>query len=38
MISHYYINDDFCKAQGIDGDLDWLLMNHLCKLVNNDED
>ena len=35
---HYYIDNDFCKAQGINSDLDWLVMNHLCEPVDNDKD
>ena len=27
---HYYIDDDLNKAQSIDGNLDWLVMNHFC--------
>ena len=37
MLCHY-INNDLYKARGINSDLDWLIMNHLCKLVNNDKD
>ena len=35
---HYYINNDPSKAQGVDGDLDWLIMNHFHELVNDDKD
>ena len=34
---HYYVNDDLSKARGVDGDLDWLVMNHLCEPVDDDE-
>ena len=34
---HYYVNDDLSKAQGIEGDLDWLVMNHLHEPINDDE-
>ena len=35
---YHYINNDLCKARAIDGDLDWLVMNHLCEPVDNDKD
>ncbi len=34
---YYHINDDFCKAGSIDCDLDWLIVYHLRKLVNEDK-
>ena len=38
MISHYYIDNDLCKAWGINNNLDWLIINNFCELVNNDKD
>ena len=35
---HYYVNDDFCKAQGIDDNFDWLVINHFCEPIDNDKD
>ena len=35
---HHYVNDDLCKAQSIDSNFNWLVMNHLCKPVDNDKD
>ena len=35
---YYYIDNDFSKAKGIDSDLDWFIINHLCELINDDED
>ena len=35
---YYHDDDDFSKAQGVDGDLDWLVMNHFCEPIDNDED
>ena len=34
---YYYVDDDLSKAQGVNGHLDWLVMNHLCELVDNDK-
>ena len=34
---HYCVNNDLYKAQGINGNLDWLIMNHLYKLVDDDK-
>ena len=34
---HHYINDDFCKAQGIDNNLDWLIMNYFYESVDNNK-
>ncbi len=36
-MSHYPINDDFCEAESIDCDLDWLIIYHLCELVNDNK-
>ena len=35
---HYHVNDDLSKTWGIDGDLDWLVMNNLYEPIDNDED
>ena len=35
---HYHVDDNLSKARGVDGDLDWLIMNHFCELIDNDED
>ena len=35
---HHYVDNDLCKAQGIDGNLDWLVINHLCESIDDDED
>ena len=35
---YYYINNDFCKTQGIKSDLDGLIINYFYKLVDNDKD
>ena len=35
---HYHIDDDCCKAQGIDGNLNRLVMSHLYEPVNDDKD
>ena len=35
---YYHVNDDFSKAQGIDGDLNLLVMNYFYEPVDNDED
>ena len=35
---HYHIDDDLSKAQGIDSDLDWLVMNYLYEPIDNDKD
>ena len=34
---HYHINNNLNKARGIDGNLDWFIINNLCELVENDE-
>ena len=38
VMPYYYIDDDFCKARGINDDLSWLIMNHLCEPVDDDKD
>ena len=35
---HYHDDDDLNKAWGVDGDLDWLVMNYLCEPIDDDED
>ena len=35
---HYYVDDDLSKARGVDGDLDWFVMNHLCEPIDDDKD
>ena len=35
---HYHVDNYLSKAQGIDGDLDWLVMNHLCEPVDDNKD
>ena len=37
MMPHYLINDNLSKALSIDGNLDWLIMNHLREPVNDNE-
>ena len=34
---HYYVDNDLSKARGVDGNLDWLVMNHFCELVDDNE-
>ena len=38
MILYHYIDYDFCKSWNINGDLDLLILNNFCELVNNDKD
>ena len=38
MMPHYYIDNDFCKAENIDSELDWHIIYHFGKSVNNDKD
>ena len=35
---YHYIDNNFCKAWGIDGDLDWYVINHFCEPIDDDED
>ena len=35
---YYHVNNDFRKARGVNGDLDWFVMNHLCDPIDNNED
>ena len=34
---HYHIDDDINKVQGVDINLDWLIMNYLCEPINDDK-
>ena len=34
---YYHVDNYLSKARSIDGDLEWLVMNHLCEPVDNDE-
>ena len=34
----YHIDDDVSNAWGVNGDLEWLVMNYFCELIDNDED
>ena len=38
MMRYYYIDNDLSKAQGVNGDLDWLVMNHFCEPIDNYKD
>lgn len=38
MIPYTYINNDFNKAKSINNDFYLLVINHFCKLINNDKD
>ena len=35
---YYHVNDDFSKARGVDGDLNWFIMNNLCESIDDDKD
>ena len=35
---HYYVNDNLSKAWSINNNFDWFVMNHLYKLIKDDED
>ena len=35
---HYHIDDNLTKAQGVNGDLDWLVIDNLCKPIDDDKD
>ena len=35
---YYNVNDDFSKAEGVNDDLDWLVMNHFHEPVDDDKD
>ena len=34
---HYHVDDDLSKTRRFNGNLDWLVISHLCELVNDDE-
>lgn len=38
MIPYYLINNNICKAGGINNNLDWFIMYYFHKLVNDDQD
>ena len=35
MISHYYIDDDFCKDKGINDELNELIINNFCEPIDD---
>ena len=35
---YYYIDDNLCKARGIDYDFDWLVIDHFCEPINDGKD
>ena len=35
---YYHVDDNLSKARGVDGDLNWLVMNYLCESIDNDKD
>ena len=37
-MSYYHVNDHFSKAWGVDGDLNWLVIYHLCEPIDDDKD
>ena len=37
-MSHYHVDDDLSKTQGVDGDFDWLVINYLCEPIDSDVD
>ena len=37
MMLYYYVDDDLGKARSVDGNFDWLVINHLCELVDNNK-
>ena len=37
-MSHYYIDDNFSKAQDINGNFDWFIIDYLYELIDNDKD
>ena len=36
MVPYYHIDYDFGKTGGINSDLDWFIMDHICEPVNDD--
>ena len=34
---YYQVDDDLSKARGVDGNLDWFVINYLCELIDNDK-
>ena len=37
MMSYYYINNNFEKIDNIDYNLDWLIINYLYQVINNNK-
>ncbi len=37
MVLHHHVYDHFHKTQRINGNLNWLVIHHFCKWVDNDE-
>ena len=37
-MSHYHVNNDLSKAQGVDSGLDSFVMNHLYEPIDDDKD
>ena len=37
IIAYYYIDNDFYKAQDINYDLNWLIINHFYKPIDDDK-
>ena len=35
---HYDVDNNLSKAQGVNSDLNWLVINHFCEPVDDDED
>ena len=35
---HYHDNDNPSKARGINGDLNWLVINHFCEPIDDEKD
>ena len=38
MMPYYYVDDNLNKAWGINKNLDWFIINYLCKPINNNKD
>ena len=37
-MSYYHVDDDLSKARGVNADLDWLIINYLCELIDDNKD
>ena len=35
---HYHVDDDLSKTRGVNGDLDWLVINNFYEPIDNDKD